>query len=124
AVVATAADRRPDWAAVPTAGSAKELILRLAKDDLPIDGRILSLEGKGLANIPVQVVWVSKNPDGDLAPWIEGVKKGWWFQYKRVPPEALGQPASLTTDRQGRFRLAGVGRERLVYLKVLGKDNE
>ncbi|MBI1914176.1 MAG: sigma-70 family RNA polymerase sigma factor [Planctomycetes bacterium] len=123
-IVATAPDRRPDWAAVPTAGGAKDLTLRLAEDDLPIEGRILSLEGKGLANVPVQVVWVSKNPDGDLTAWIEGVKKGWWFQYKRVPPEALGLPASLTTDREGRFRLTGVGRERLVYLKVRGKDNE
>jgi hypothetical protein len=123
-VVATAADRRPDWVAVPATGGAKELTLRLAADDLPIEGRILSLEGKGLANVPVQVMWIAKNPDGDLTPWVEGVKKGWWFQSKRVPLEALGLPTSLLTDREGRFRLGGVGRERLVYLKVLGKDNE
>jgi RNA polymerase sigma factor (sigma-70 family) len=123
-VVATAAERRPDWIAMPAPGSAKDVALRLADDDLPIDGRILNLEGKGIPNVPVQVLWVSKNPDGDLTAWIEGVKKGWWFQYKRVPPETLGLPVSLMTDREGRFRLAGIGRERLVYLKVLGKTNE
>src|SRR5262249_20784152 len=65
-VVTTAAGRCPDWVAVPTTGSAKELTLRLTTEGLPIEGRILSLEGKGLANVPVQVVWISKNPDGDL----------------------------------------------------------
>ncbi|HKB37854.1 MAG TPA: sigma-70 family RNA polymerase sigma factor [Gemmataceae bacterium] len=124
-VVAMAEGRCPDWVVVPaSSGDRKALTLRLAEDDLPINGRVLTLEGKAIANIPVQVVWVSKNPAGDLTSWIEGVKKGRWSQYRRLPPEALGLPASLTTDREGRIRLAGVGRERLVFVKVLGADNE
>ncbi len=31
-----------------------------------------------------------------------------------------GQPASVTTDAEGRFRLTGIGRDRIVEIKVEG----
>jgi protocatechuate 3,4-dioxygenase beta subunit len=97
------------------------MTLRLGKEDVPVEGRILNLEGKGVPGAQVQVLGVMKNPDGDLTTWVDGVKKGWWFQWKRLAPGMVGLPAAVTTDREGRFRLAGVGRERLAFLKVTGE---
>jgi RNA polymerase sigma factor (sigma-70 family) len=122
-LVATAEGRAPDWRQV-SMDRLDDITLRLASDDVPINGRVLNLEGRPVAGALVRVLGVEKNPDGNLAPWIDGGKKGYWLQWKRMPPETLGLPASVTTDRDGRFRLAGVGKERLVFLKVEGPDIE
>lgn len=55
---------------------ASDLILRLAKDTAPIEGRVLDLEGKPLAGlrVSVQSAWASE--DGDLTKFIEQSKSG------------------------------------------------
>jgi RNA polymerase sigma factor (sigma-70 family) len=122
-VVATAQGYASDWR-VLLDDRPGEMTLRVAKDDVPIKGRVLTLEGKPVTSARVRVLGVEKNPDGDLTPWVEGVKKGYWFQWKRMPPGAIGLPAVLTTDQNGRFQLTGVGGERLVFLRVEGSDIE
>jgi RNA polymerase sigma factor (sigma-70 family) len=129
-VVATAKDWGPDWI---DAGSAKggELTLRLVKDDVPLNGRVLDLEGQPVADVAVQVQYLEARPEGgDLAPWIE-VKRKWarkdyvpGIETKTVPAPALGVPLSTTTDKEGRFHLAGFGNERVVHLEIRGKDLE
>jgi RNA polymerase sigma factor (sigma-70 family) len=122
-VVATAEGLVADWRELSAERTA-DLTLRLVRDDVPVNGHIINLEGKAVAGARVRVLRVEKNPDGDLTPWVEGVKKGYWFQWKRMPPEAIGLPPIVNTDREGRFRLAGVGSERLVFLKIEGPDIE
>jgi hypothetical protein len=39
-----------------------------------------------------------------------------------IHPRAAGIPTALTTDKDGRFRLTGLGRERVVYLALRGPD--
>jgi hypothetical protein len=129
-VVATAKDCGPDWI---DAGSAKggELTLRLVKDDVPIKGRVLDLEGQPVADVDVQVQYLeARSEGGDLAPWIE-VKRKWarkdyvpGVETKTVAAQALGVPLSTTTDKEGRFHLAGFGNERVVHLQIRGKDLE
>jgi RNA polymerase sigma factor (sigma-70 family) len=111
--------------------SHAEMTLRLAKDDTPIRGRILDLQGQPVAGATVSVhefFWPAK---GDLTAWLAALKEkreGWttlrehlmgldggWMgrDVGRVLPSAV-------TDAEGRFRLSGVGRERVVALRVEG----
>src|SRR5262249_54003009 len=114
-----------DWVEVPAKGIGKDgLTLKLPADDLSVRGRILTLEGKPVPGARVQLLGVMKNPNGDLTYWIEGVKKGYWYQWRRRAAGAAGVTEAVTTDKEGRFVLAGVGRERLVSLRLTGPGIE
>ena len=130
-VVATAKGYGPDFVPLTPEGRPAELMLRLVEDDVPIEGRILDLEGKPLAGTAVQVFAVEKRAeDGDLKPWIEAAKerardatpKG--VPMTTISPAAPGLPASVWTDKDGTFRLTGCGRERVVRLAVREPDFE
>jgi RNA polymerase sigma factor (sigma-70 family) len=106
------------WAQVGPAG--REITLRLV-NDVPIRGRILDPDGQPVVGAKLTVFGLSAAKNEDLSRYVQGVRTG--------VPEGLpkfwrgplpGRPAVLTTARDGRFRLAGVGRERLVYLWVEG----
>jgi RNA polymerase sigma factor (sigma-70 family) len=103
----------------------KDFTLRLVKDDVPIDGRIIDLEGKPVAGVTVRPVYVRANLGGDLGPWFDAVRAG------RDPPHEAHLGISFTaaqagltrtavTDADGRFRLTGAGRERVVALRLDG----
>jgi RNA polymerase sigma factor (sigma-70 family) len=131
-----------NWTDV-TAQSKDQVTLRLAADDVPIAGRVLDLEGKPVAGATVQVRSVAKRADGkDLAAFVETLEKylkegtpGFLnknfqpgplsvamdkFPWQRLSPARLDVPASATTDMEGRFRLIGFGRERLLDLTIHG----
>jgi RNA polymerase sigma factor (sigma-70 family) len=131
-----------NWTDV-TARSKDEITLRLAADDVPIIGRVLDLEGKPVAGASVQVRSVAKRADGkDLTAFVETVEKhlkegtpGFLnanfqpgplsvamdkFQLQRLSPAGLEVPATVTTGEDGRFRLSGFGRERLLELAIHG----
>lgn len=125
-LVATAAGLAPDWVAGRDLTGNKEVTLRLVKDDQAISGRLLDLEGRPLANITVDVRWVGKAPGEATGKWIEHFlamqKKGYWINEDRLfiaRPAALGVASSATTDRDGRFKLTGFGRDRVatVFLR-------
>src|SRR5262249_48900906 len=136
-LVATAAGHGPDWVVLPNTDQLGDLTLHLAADDLPIDGRVLSLEGRPLAGIAVWNVMVGKRAEGGgLGPWggmwenrVHPAKSSQHDHGADVPligmrPEALGVPLSTTTDKDGAFRLTGFGRERMVSLDVRGPGIE
>lgn len=130
-LVATAKGHAPDWLNLPAADKAVDVTLHLAKDDVPIDGRVLNLEGRPLAGVTVRVVLLEKRTeDGDLGPWVEMWKKRLNREkaadvpLTRIRPEAVGVATTATTDKDGSFRLNGFGRERLVSLDVRGPDIE
>jgi RNA polymerase sigma factor (sigma-70 family) len=116
-IVAVSAGHGCDWVAV---GSAKdELTLRLVKD-VPIRGRILDPDGKPVAGARINVTSVMTAAGDDLDNYLESVRKHRVVIAKYWSGSLPGQPAVVTTGADGRFTLAGVGRERVVRLRVEG----
>jgi RNA polymerase sigma factor (sigma-70 family) len=124
-LIATAPQYAPAAIHVGAPEDLKDFTLRLVKDDVPIEGRIIDLEGKAVAGVTVRPVHVRANLGGDLGPWLDAIRD------KRDPPhgaylgiEFTATQAGLTrtavTDAAGRFRLAGPGRERIVTLRLDG----
>src|SRR5579883_3404243 len=123
-ILATAKGYGLDWRDVPLDDAGKEITLHLVKDDVPIQGRILNLEGKPLAGIKVSVHGIEVFPKGDLSrvllamqngTQIEDVTERRWLQL------SIAHPApTATTDADGRFLLDGIGRERIVWLQLQG----
>jgi RNA polymerase sigma factor (sigma-70 family) len=120
-VLAVAEGRGCDWAKVGSAG--EELTLRLVKDEAA-SGRILDADGRPVAGarLTVDGIAAHTSPKRDgfafvytlpWGPYIKDNANGW---YGPLP----GQPATLKTDAEGRFRLAGVGRDRVAYLHLEG----
>jgi hypothetical protein len=116
--------------------AASGLTLRLVKDDVPIRGRVLSLEGKAIAGVRVGVndfeplnqapLYAPKK--GDLTAWLAAAKapnKDAWELERNYFTELYCRAPDLffppvKTDQDGRFVMRGIGRERLVHLRLEG----
>src|SRR5262245_49331744 len=125
-LLATAKDHGPAWINLPA--EQAEITLRLAKDDLPIRGRIVDLEGKPLAGVNVQTADVIAPVSGDLVPLLQDqYLKDAPRPARRQQPKLLqlygpvaDRLATATTGPDGRFELRGVGRDRIVSLRIAG----
>jgi protocatechuate 3,4-dioxygenase beta subunit len=115
-IVATAKGYAPDWTGVSVKGA--EFSLRLAPDEVPVLGRIIDLEGRPVAGASVQVRYFEQ---GDLNSWIDARKKKRFPSLEqKIGPLVLEGPGQVKTDKDGRFRLAGFGSDRVVHLEVKG----
>jgi RNA polymerase sigma factor (sigma-70 family) len=132
-LVASGAGHGPDWTELPRSIPAgREVTLRLIKDSVPIEGRILDLEGRPVPDVTVEVQRLGKVAGrGDLGAWIDRNvdlrKKGRYLNEEGLdvlPAEAAGLRLSVKTGRDGRFRLSGFGRDRVVRLYVRGETIE
>ncbi len=103
--------------------------LKLAHDDVPITGRLLDLEGQPVAEALVRVRTIHASPSGALNAWIAGAREGKKVSYEldqiHLPVEVYMGPnpcpvPETRTDEQGRFRLEGIGRDRLAELTIRG----
>ncbi len=93
--------------------------------DVPINGRIVDLEGRPVAGASVTVGSVHGPKSGDLTAWIDAVRKGAppWTAYGHLGADVKIPAAfrrDVTTDNEGRFRIDGLGPERVVELKITG----
>jgi RNA polymerase sigma factor (sigma-70 family) len=116
------------WAGLHKGEKRTDLTLKLVADDVPVTGQIVDLEGKPVAGATVRVLQIMASPKEDLGPWLEATKD------KAAPPHnrstnleqehlsryTTAPQAVVTTDAAGRFRLAGIGRERLAIVRLDG----
>jgi RNA polymerase sigma factor (sigma-70 family) len=123
-LTATAANLGPGWVMIPSAGKRDGLTLQLVKDDVPITGQIADLEGKPLSGATLRVLQISAAPGEDLGPWLEAVtaKQGRSHDLEQqyLKRTTIAVAAKATTDAAGRFRLRGIGRNRLVIAQLDG----
>ncbi len=111
-------------------------VVQLAEEGPPIEGRVVDLEGRAVADARVEVSRVWFEGKGDLAGWIAKARNGaagnLWQGLENLPLEANDYPATpvrataaprfitiaTSTGADGRFRLTGVGRDRVADLLV------
>jgi RNA polymerase sigma factor (sigma-70 family) len=125
AIVATAKDYGPDWALVEGKANGA-LTLRLVRNDVAIQGRILDLQGRPIAGAVIHVRELATTPEEDLAPVLRTWQAGQFGAALELAgkflsdPVAAGLPKGVTTGRDGRFRVMGAGRERMIFLSIEG----
>jgi RNA polymerase sigma factor (sigma-70 family) len=119
-----------DWIDVDAKSKSEEITLRLVADDVPITGRVLDLEGRPVAGVTVDVMRVARTPEGQtLAKWVERHirDKGgyaWEASLQAIRSDLLDLTEKTTTDAEGKFRLTGFGRDRVLRLKIHGPTIE
>src|SRR5262249_30415698 len=112
-----------DWSEPLKPGPDGELVLRLVRDDVPIRGRVVDLEGRPVAGATVKVVSLETTPPEALsAVWRAWRSDSYQALHlatkKHHVPRAAKLPGTLQTDADGRFELRGVGRGRMVVLQI------
>jgi RNA polymerase sigma factor (sigma-70 family) len=122
------------WAAAAKPG--EDLSLQLAADDVPVEGRIVDLQGKPLAGLQVSALSAAAPMQGDLSAFVKALAAGetLYIALGKHMPNSLhnrligrslaGFLPTATTDADGRFRLPGFAGERLVELRVEGPTIE
>ncbi len=114
----------------PAGGDAAP-VLRLARDDVPIRGRVIDIQGRPVAGATIQLVGILRPNSGTLDEWLDALKKerAAYPAQSRMLRSWSGDdiPAlfpAVVADREGRFTLKGVGRERIAALLVDGPGIE
>lgn len=113
-----------DWISRGEGELTADVTFRLPKD-VPITGRILSTEGRPFSGVSVSAVAVfapaNDNMDDYLSGWL-GKLTQTLPPDKRLLAPLEGILGAVKTDKDGRFTLHGVGRERLVHVDLSGGD--
>jgi RNA polymerase sigma factor (sigma-70 family) len=118
-VVASAPGFGIGWApAASPPGGPHEATIRLVEDD-PIEGRIVDLEGRPVADARIKVNHIRFSPEGRLAAWLDRARgrdlQGSWEGLDVLPVQI-----EAATGPDGRFRLLGIGRDRIARSLVSG----
>ncbi len=126
-VAALAPGFGPAWTSFTTTNEARDLTLKLVKDDVPIVGRVVDFEGRPVPGVTVRPVGVYASPAEDLTDWEAAMARAKDLSDRAMGklPRHLelfrwGKDLTVTTDAEGRFRMAGIGRERVVSLWIEG----
>jgi RNA polymerase sigma factor (sigma-70 family) len=118
----------PAWVKIDRRAAEKPVVIRLRRDDLPIEGRILSLEGRPVPDARVSVFGIGDLPDGFLATLRTDAGQAdpnpLWKDVRdsRLVLAKAGPIAAARTGSDGRFRMNGLGRDRIVNLIIEGES--
>ena len=94
---------------------------------MPIEGRVISLEGRPIPDLSVRVAGIAEFPPAIMNKLRDGDGKNpavWERDAQRVRPGREGRIPSVRTGADGRFRVTGVGRDRVAFLIVEGGSIE
>ncbi len=118
----------PSWVKIDRRAAEKPVVIRLRRDEVVIEGRILGLEGRGVPDARVSVYAIADLPNGFLTALRTDAGQAdpnpLWMNVmdgRLVLPNG-GPPAATQTDRDGRFRMNGLGRDRIVTLTIEGES--
>jgi RNA polymerase sigma factor (sigma-70 family) len=111
AVIAAASGYGPEWSQIAGPGQAGTLTLKLV-EDFSVNGRVLDPKGKPVAGAKIRVLNIISASAEEVTRFLGGVptyatQKSWSGAF----PE---RPLEVTADADGRFRLTGLGRDRIV----------
>ena len=113
------------WSDYHSAKAGEEQILKLA-DDVPLEGRVVDLEGNPIAGVEVSIGLIFTNEGHDLSKWLEALGNGVpffaskEFDQPRQSITAEFLNGQVKTDRNGHYRIAGLGRDCVVQLFLSG----
>jgi RNA polymerase sigma factor (sigma-70 family) len=126
-LVATAAGYGLDWKAADGLGG-KEITFQLSRE-LPIEGRVLDLQGRPVKGVSVHVQEVAAASEGDFDAVLKSIQRDGNRVFSH-PLRAVYMAADsgvippTKTNEAGRFRITGVGAERVAELRVEGPTIE
>ncbi len=131
-IVAWAPGFGPAWPKTLAREVTEDQAIRLVPDDVPITGRLVDLEGRPVAGASIRVdsLWAADGPAA-VDKWLKALESGpvdderprsHYFPISGKCPgtEAPVAAARATTDADGRFRLSGLGRDRMAILDITG----
>ena len=126
---AFAAGFGPDWLRLDPEGAGKELTLRLRRDDVPIEGRVINLEGRPVRGLTVHVASLMEFPAERLKKLRENAGKPspglFWDEMDDALFLGNEDPIPpVRTEIDGRFGVTGIGRDRAVLLLIEGEPFE
>jgi RNA polymerase sigma factor (sigma-70 family) len=118
-VLATAPGYGFKVASVGERGKEAELTLQLVRD-VSIRGRVFDPDGKPVPGAKVRLRDIHAFAEESLAEELADLRKGGFGirPVKSWSGPLPGQPKEVTSGADGRFRLTGVGRERMVVLQI------
>src|SRR5205807_589639 len=100
-----------------------DLTLRLVAER-PITAQIVDLEGKPVPGVTLHVLEVRAADGNDLGPWLEAARgskgRSDELEWRYLARATIAPAPRSTADTEGRLRLAGIGRDRLVVAKLEG----
>jgi RNA polymerase sigma factor (sigma-70 family) len=122
-VVGVAEGYGPGWVYCDSVEKLAGVTIKLIKD-VPIEGRVLDLEGRPVAGVSVRVRSYHVG-EGDLKAWVEALqarKEGSRIHSlgSMNPAYQLGLARPVVSGADGKFRLTCVGAERVVTLRFEG----
>ena len=120
-IAATAEGCGLAWARVE-ASALEEITLKLS-EETPIEGRIVTLEGKPAVGVTVRVDSIPVEGKQDVDKFIKTAPGSSGIYYNSVSWQLTdGGPGiePVVTDAAGRFRIESVGAERVVRLEAAG----
>jgi RNA polymerase sigma factor (sigma-70 family) len=128
-VVASAPGLGPDWASFSELKPDAPITFHLAPDDVVVRGRVVDLEGRPVSSARVSVIaiWATKSGSLDqiiAQSKIDPEKASHMAERVMHFTASAGIPSPVEADKDGRFEVKGVGRNRMLTLLFSGDGIE